>query len=100
MKRRAWLARVKVNADGDGLVSQAGAELLGERAGHTGLIDAWDAALIGTYKANPIHFPGSVLCDLAISIADGACSISDLCGLRDRHRISAWSCSWTSTPRS
>jgi hypothetical protein len=74
---------VKVTADGEGVVSHAGAELLRELAGHTGLIDAWDQALIGTYKSMPIHFPGSVLADLAVAIADGADSISDLKALRD-----------------
>jgi hypothetical protein len=53
-------------------------------AGFTGLIDAWDRALIGTYKAMPIHFPGAVLADLAVAIADGADSISDLKALRDQ----------------
>lgn len=72
-----------MTADGEGVVSHAGAELLRELAGHTGLIDAWDRALIGTYKAMPIHFPGSVLADLAVAIADGADSISDLKSLRD-----------------
>jgi len=33
------LARVKVTADGEGVVSPAGAELLRELAGFTGLID-------------------------------------------------------------
>jgi len=75
---------VKVTADGEGVVSHAGAELLRELAGLTGLIDAWDAALIGTYKAMPIHFPGAVLADLAVAIADGADSISDLAALRDQ----------------
>lgn len=83
MKRSGRLARVKVTADGEGVVSHAGAELLHELAGHTGLIDAWDAALIGTYKAMPLHFPGSVLADLSVAIADGADSISDLKALRD-----------------
>ena len=84
MKRSARLARMKVTSDGEGLVSHAGAELLKELAGHTGLIDAWDAVLVPTYKAMPIHFPGSVLCDLAVAIADGADSISDLRVLRGR----------------
>ena len=83
MKHSGLLARVKVTADGEGVVSHAGAELLAELAGHTGLIDAWDQALISTYKAMPIHFPGSVLADLAVAIADGADSISDLKALRD-----------------
>lgn len=84
MKRSGLLARVKVTADGEGVVSHAGAELLRELAGFTGLIDAWDAALIDTYKAIPLHFPGSVLTDLAVAIADGADSISDLKALRDQ----------------
>ena len=82
-KRNARLARMEVTADGEGVVSHAGTELLRELAGFTGLIDAWDAALIGTYKAMPIHFPGSVLTDLAVAIADGADCISDLKVLRD-----------------
>ena len=84
MKRSGRLGKVKVTADGEGVVSHAGAELLREMAGFTGLIDAWDRALIGTYKAMPIHFPGTVLADLAVAIADGADSISDLKSLRDQ----------------
>jgi hypothetical protein len=78
---------MRVTADGEGVVSHAGAELLRELAGFTGLVDAWDSVLIGTYKAMPIHFPGSVLCDLAVAIADGADSISDLKVLRDQPRL-------------
>jgi hypothetical protein len=84
VKRNARLGKVRVTADGEGVVSHAGAELLRETAGFTGLIDAWDRALIGTYKAMPIHFPGTVLADLAVAIADGADSISDLKALRDQ----------------
>ena len=87
MKRSGRLARVKVTADGEGVVSHAGAELLRELAGHTGLIDAWDKVLIGTYKAMPIHFPGRVLADMAVAIADGAESISDLQVLRDQPQL-------------
>jgi hypothetical protein len=83
VKRSGLLARARVTADGEGVVSHAGAEMLRELAGFTGLIDAWDRALIGTYKAIPVHFPGSVLSDLAVAIADGADSISDLKSLRD-----------------
>lgn len=75
---------MRVTADGEGVVSHAGAELLREMAESTGLIDAWDDALIGTYKAMPLHFPGQVLADLAVAIADGADSISDLQALRDQ----------------
>ena len=84
MKRNRRLGRVVVTADGAGLVSHAGAELLREMAESTGLVDAWDRVLLGTYKALPVHMPGQVLADLAVAIADGATSISDLAALRDQ----------------
>jgi len=84
VKRSGRLGRVRVTADGEGVVSHAGAELLRELARSSGLVDAWDSALIGTYKAMPLHFPGAVLADLAVAIADGADSISDLKALRDQ----------------
>jgi hypothetical protein len=84
VKRSARVGRVKVTADGEGLVSHAGAELLREMSEFTGLSAAWDAALLGTYKALPIHFPGRVLADMAVAIADGADSISDLRALREQ----------------
>jgi len=87
VNRSGRLARVKVTADGEGVVSPAGAELLRELAGFTGLIDGWDRALLGTYNAMPIHFPGSVLADLAVAIADGAESITDLQALGDQPAV-------------
>ena len=84
MKRSGRLGRVRVTADGEGVVSHAGAELLRELARSSGLVEAWDTALMGTYKAMPLHFPGAVLADLAVAIADGADSISDLKALRDQ----------------
>jgi Transposase DDE domain group 1 len=84
VKRSVRLGRVRVTADGEGVVSHAGAELMRELAGYTGLIDAWDRALLGTYQAMPTHFPGSVLADLAVAIVDGADSISDLKSLREQ----------------
>lgn len=87
MKRSARAGRVKVTADGEGVVSHAGAELLREMAEFTGLRAAWDAALLGTYKALPVHFPGRVLTDMAVAIADGADSISDLQVLRDQPQL-------------
>ena len=85
MKKRSprW-AKMKVPADGAGVASHAGCELLRELAAATGLVDAWDKSLIGTYSGLPFHFPGQVLSDLAVSIADGATSISGLRALRDQ----------------
>ena len=75
---------MKVPADGAGVASHAGCELLRELAAATGLVGAWDRALIGTYSGVPFHFPVQVLADLAVSIADGATSISGLRALRDQ----------------
>ena len=84
MKTTRRLGRLKVSADGTGVVSHAGDELLREMADATGLVDAWDGALLGTYKGLPFHQPGQVLADLAVAIADGATAISHLAALRDQ----------------
>lgn len=85
MKATRRLGRVRVTADGAGVVSHAGAELLREMAEATGLVGAWDTVLLGTYKTMPAaHFPGRVLADLAVAIADGAAAISHLAALRDQ----------------
>ncbi len=64
--------RIKVSADGAGLVSRAGVALLRELTVDTGLADGWTDALLDTYKAFPTaHLPGRVLADLAVMIADG-----------------------------
>ena len=86
-KRSPRWAKMKVPADGAGVASHAGCELLRELAAGTGLVGAWDRALIGTYSGLPFHFPGQVLSDLAVSIADGATSISGLRALRDQPGI-------------
>ena len=73
-----------MTADGAGIVSHAGAGLLRQVGTSTGLVGVWDEALASTYKGVPVHSPGRVLTDLAVAIADGAKSISDLAGLRDQ----------------
>jgi hypothetical protein len=83
-KRSPRWAKMKVSADGSGVASHAGAELLRELAAASGLVGAWDKALISTYSGLPTHFPGQVLADLAVSIADGATSICGLKALRDQ----------------
>lgn len=78
------LGRVRVTADGAGVASHAGAELLRELAGVTGLVECWNEALADTYAGPWLHAPGRVLADLAVAIADGARAISDLAVLRDQ----------------
>jgi hypothetical protein len=79
--------RVKVSADGRGVVSHAGVELLREMAAYTGLVDGVTAALIGTYKGLPLHMPGQVFCDLAVAVADGADAVSGIGVLGDRPEL-------------
>ena len=95
------LRRVKVSADGVGLVSRTGAALLRELTVKTGLAEGWSAALLDTYKSFPaVHQPGRVLADLAVMIADGGDALSHLAVLRDQDLLfgavasdaTAWRC--------
>jgi hypothetical protein len=93
--------RVKVSADGAGLVSRTGAALLRELTERSGLADGWTDVLLDTYKAVPsVHQPGRVLADLAVMIADGGDALSHLAVLRDQDQLfgavasdaTAWRC--------
>jgi len=93
--------RVKVSADGEGLVSRAGVALLRELTVDTGLSAGWTDALLDTYKAFPaVHEPGRVLADLAVVIADGGDALAHLATLRDQDKLfgtvasdaTAWRC--------
>ena len=72
MKSSAAVSRVKVSADGRGVVSHAGVGMLRELADLTGLSARVSAALANTYKGPWIHAPGDVFADLAAAVADGA----------------------------
>ena len=87
MKRSGGGRRVKVSADGRGVVSHAGAALLRELATETGLADGVTGALIGTYRGFPRHLPGQVFTDLAVAIADGADAVTGIEVLRDREAL-------------
>ena len=87
MKRSRRSGRVKVSADGKGVVSHAGVALLREMAEQTGLVDGVTTALIDTYAGLPVHMPGRVFCDLAVAIADGADAVSGIEVLRDREEL-------------
>ena len=87
MKRSGRAGRVKVSADGRGVVSHAGAALLRELAAETGLAGAVTGALLDTYRGFPLHMPGQVFADLAVAIADGADAVSGIGVLRDREGL-------------
>jgi hypothetical protein len=101
VKRNGRLRRVKVTADGGGVVSRAGAALVRELTVDTGLADGWSDVLLDTYKAFPaVHEPGRVLADLAVVIADGGDALAHLATLRDQDKLfgtvasdaTAWRC--------
>jgi len=56
-KRSPRWAKMKVSADGAGVASHAGCELLRELAAATGLVGAWDKALIARTLACPFTSP-------------------------------------------
>lgn len=64
--------RVKVSADGHGVVSHAGVAMLRELADLTGLSSQVTAALADTYKGPWVHAPGDGFADLVAAVAGGA----------------------------
>jgi len=87
VKRSKVVRRVRVSADGLGVVSHAGVGLLREMAEYTGLVDGLNRALIDTYRGLPVHGPGLVLTDLAVAVADGADCVSGISVLYDRQDL-------------
>jgi hypothetical protein len=84
VKDRTSLDKVVVTADGDGVVSHAGSALLIGLADKIGLTAALSGAMEPTRQRVLTHDPGVVLRDLAVMLADGATSLSDLGALRDQ----------------
>ncbi|BBY57018.1 hypothetical protein MSAR_01540 [Mycolicibacterium sarraceniae] len=83
MKSIAVASRVKVSADGQGVVSHAGMGLLRELADLTGLSLQVTAVLADTYRGRWVYAPGEVFADLAAAVADCAdCidGVGQLCG--------------------
>ena len=88
MKSIAAVSRVKVSADGHGVVSHAGMGVLRELADLTGLSAQVSDLLADTYKGPWVYAPGAVFADLAAAVADGAdCidGVGQLC--EDREHI-------------
>ena len=86
MKNIVAASRVKVSADGHGVVSHAGMGMLRELADRTGLSAQVTAALADTYRGPWVYAPGEVFADLAAAVADGAdCidGVGQLCGDRE-----------------
>ena len=84
VKRNRCRPRLKVSADGRGVVGHAGARLLSDLADRLGLTDGLSSAMAPTKQRQRGHDRGRVLTDLAVMIADGGTAISDLAVLRDQ----------------
>lgn len=87
MKTQTTRQTVEVRADGEGLVSHAGAYLLVELADRLGLTAALSEAMAPTRERRSAHDPGVVLRDLAASVADGGNCLSDLGVLRGQEAL-------------
>ncbi len=85
--RTRSVRRPVVTADGQNLVSHAGASLLSELADRTGLTAAMSEAMADCGISWHTHDPGVVLTHLAVAIADGADCLSDLAAMREQSEL-------------
>jgi Transposase DDE domain group 1 len=76
--------RITATTDGEGVVSHAGSRLLADVADRTTLTGELGEALAGLRKPRARHDPGRVLVDMAVAVADGATTISDVAVLTDQ----------------
>jgi len=83
-KSRRGVRRVRVSADGVGVVSHAGVGMLREIADLSGLTEQISTVLADTYKGPWVHDPGRVFADLAVAVADGADCVSGIGSLVDQ----------------
>jgi Transposase DDE domain group 1 len=90
---------VDVSADGEGLVSRAGAALLVELADRFGLTGALSEALGPTRERRSAHDPGRVLRDVAVMLADGGDCVTDIEAYRGQERLFGARASETTTHR-
>ncbi len=87
-----------ITCDGTGVVSHAGTVLLAELADRIGLPTALSEATDGLRERRAGHDPGRVLVDVAVAIADGAVTISDVQALADQQGLHGPVGSVASTP--
>ena len=87
-----------ITADGVGVVSHAGTVLLAELADRIGLTAALSEVTDGLRQRQAGHDPGRVLVDVAVAIADGARTISDVQVLADQQGLHGPAGSVASTP--
>jgi len=84
VQRDGLVDKLRVTADGTGVVSHAGSALLAGTADRVGLTRALSDAMEPTRQRASAHDPGVVLRDLLVMLADGGDCLADLGALRDQ----------------
>jgi Transposase DDE domain group 1 len=79
--------KIIVTADGAGVVSHAGSRLLADVADRTTLTGELSQVLDRLRPARARHDPGRVLIDLAVAVADGATTISEVAMLGEQRAL-------------
>jgi flavin-binding protein dodecin len=79
--------KIIATADGEGVVSHAGSRLLADVADQTSLSAQLTEELGGLRKPRGRHDPGRVVVDMAVAVADGATTISDVAVLADQDAL-------------
>ena len=79
--------KITATADGEGVVSHVGSRLLADVADRTMLTAELAEALAGLGKPRTRHDPGRVVVDMAVAVADGATTISDIAVLADQAEL-------------
>ena len=87
VKRNHRRPRLKITGDGTGIVNHVGARLVADLADHVGLTAALSAAMAPTKQRRRGHDRGEVLVDVAVMLADGGETISDVAVLRDQSAL-------------
>jgi hypothetical protein len=78
---------VEVTADGEGVVSHAGAALLAGTSDRVGLTEALSRGLAPMRCRRGAHDPGRVVRDLAVMLASGGSHLTDLRAVRDQEPL-------------
>jgi len=84
VKRNRRRSRLKITGDGSGIVNHVGARLLADLADELGLTSGLSVAMAPTKQRRRGHDRGGVLADVAVMLADGGDTISDVAVLRDQ----------------
>lgn len=87
VKRNRRRPRVKVTGGGRGLINHAGSRLLADVAVETGLSAGFSTAMAPTKQRRRGHDRGEVLTDVAVMLAGGGETISDIATLRNQPRL-------------